>query len=215
MIQNNFYLNNILKCKLIVIIILTMSLSCAYSQSTYRIINKKDIIMQKDTFDIDYFENNKDMSDNVDISKDDGEHIWRYLSFDKYVEIYTPPLPKFYTIYKEYYLNGNLKTKGFKLKDLEIGTWEYYDEKGKKTTVDKDKQFSSAKFTYNQVMLLLNQLGEINIQTGENRENVDIHLNKQTKQWYAKIRNPSYGGNIYIIDAKNGKIVKKGEIISN
>lgn len=41
------------------------------------------------------------------------------------------------------------------LTDTKIGVWEYYDEKGNKTTEDMDKRYSKAKFSYNQVMLLL------------------------------------------------------------
>lgn len=203
-----------LKFTCITVLTIILNASCISSQTTYTILNNEDMAIKQDTFDIDSFEKNKDGANQLRITKDNGEEILNIFFVDMYLEYYTPPLPKLYTIYKEYYLNGRLKKKGYYIDELKIGKWEYYDEKGNKTIEDMDKQFSTAKYTYSQIIILLDQLGEINIKTGENRENVNLHYNKQLKQWYARIRNPLYGGNIYIINANNGEIFKKGEIIS-
>lgn len=112
--------------QLFIIYISILFISCGATKYSYTLLDRNNTEIVSDTFDIEYFEKNKDMSDNVRIQNDNGEYIRIYLSINKYKEIHIPPLPKFYTIYKEYYLNGKLKTRGYKLNELKIGTWEYY-----------------------------------------------------------------------------------------
>jgi len=162
----------------------------------------------KDIFDIDSFKKNKDMSNNVDISKDNGEHIWQYTYDTIYIEKYTPPLPKFYRIEKEYYSNGQLKQKGYYMDELKIGLWEYYDEKGNKTTENMDLLYANAKFDYNKVMQLLHKLGDLNLNTGENRENIGLHYYKEKNMWIVQVRNT----HTYTIDGNSGKVLAKGTI---
>lgn len=196
--------------------ILIISISCnAQKKTAYSVLTKVDNNnMLIDTFNIDLYEKNKVSTHSAEIEKENGEKIRLIDSEDIYVEYYTPPLPKFYWIYKEYYLNGKLKKKGYMLTDTKIGVWEYYDEKGNKTTEDMDKRYSKAKFSYNQVMLLLQELGHIDLNTGKGRDIVTVvGYIKESNNWIAEIRNDLEPPFTYYISGKNGKIIGKNTII--
>jgi len=197
--------------------ILTISLSCKAQKNTkYKVLNNIEITdMAIDTFDINLFEKYRNVNNKLSnvrsatIEKENGEKEEQVISSEEITVYYTPPLPKLYWIYKEYYLNGKLKKKGYMLTNtyMKIGVWEYYDEKGNKTTEDMDKRYSKAKFTYNQIMLLLQDLGHININTGEGRDDIEIDYFTETNNWKVEIRKPKEKPYGYIFSGKNGKKV--------
>jgi len=122
----------------------------------------------------------------------------------------TPPLPKFYQIYKEYYDNGNIKKKGKMLGGEEIGTWEYYDISGNKTIEEKDNKFG--KFSYNDVYKFLEKEGLINLATGEGRENVNLSFESSIildlKTWTVSTAKNGYYYK-FILNSDTGKIVSR------
>jgi len=131
---------------------------------------------------------------------------------DGFVMTQIPPNPAFFTIYKTYYPNGFLKYKGnyFGHKTSMIGEWEYYDEHGKLTyVIDEDEKFG--KFGYNEVLLFLHQQGNINIETGENREKFTLTYNVEKKQWGVDVMNVRYQGTRYLIDGETGEVIEKKE----
>jgi len=198
------------KYVIVFILVAFFSISCLAQQSGYKLLKHEDMISRQDTFDIDYFEKNKNQGFNVHIYGDNEEHIWQYFSEEVYTEVYTPPLPKFYRGEREYYNNGKLKQKGYYMDELKIGLWEYYDEKGNKTTENMDLLYANATFDYNKVMQLLHKLGDLNLNTGENRENIGLHYYKEKNMWIVQVRNT----HTYTIDGKRGKILAKGTITS-
>lgn len=204
---------------LAIVMIFTISLSCKAQKNTkYKVLNNIEFTdMATDTFDINLFEKYSNVTNKLSnvrsatIEKENGEKEEQVISSEEITVYYTPPLPKLYWIYKEYYLNGKLKKKGYMLTNtyMKIGVWEYYDERGNKTTEDMDKRYSKAKFTYNQVMLLLQDLGHINIKTGEGRNHIDIDYLTDWNFWKVEIRNGSEPPFIYNINGKNGKVTDK------
>jgi|GEM_PF-5952973 len=192
-----------------IVMILTVSLSCKAQKNTkYRVLNNIEITdMVTDTFDTHSFEKYKIAHHSEIIEKENGEKEDKSFTGEEYLVYYIPPLPKLYWIYKEYYPNGKLKKKGYMLTNtyMKIGVWEYYDEKGNKTTENMDKRYSKAKFTYNQVMLLLEQLGHINIKTGEGRDDIEVGYLTETNNWKVEIRKPKEKPYGYIFSGKNGK----------
>ena len=131
---------------------------------------------------------------------------------DGFVMTQIPPKPAFFTIYKTYYPNGFIKYKGnyFGHKTSMTGVWEYYDEHGKLThVINEDEKFG--KFGYNEVLLFLHQQGNINIESGENRERFTLTYNVEKKQWGVDVMNVSYQGTRYLIDGETGEVIEKKE----
>jgi hypothetical protein len=83
------------------------------------------------------------------------------------------PKPNFYTIYKEFYGNGNLKKKETYIgENVKIGISEYYDEDGTlDKTVNEDEKFGKIKYT--DCLNFLEKKGYIDIKTGNGREDKD------------------------------------------
>lgn len=85
----------------------------------------------------------------------------------------TLPNPSFFKIYKEFYVNGNLKKKETYIgENVKIGISEYYDEDG---TLDKkvneDEKFGKIKYT--DCLVFLEKKGYIDLKTGKGREDKD------------------------------------------
>ena len=165
-------------------------------------------------FDTDYYEKNKDF-DELNYTKKDGTTIRQYKSgYGEYVEEEYPPMPKLYYIYREYYLNGNIKTIGFMLRTaFPIGVWKHYDEQGKVTEENMDTGFG--KFDYNKVFLFLYKEKYIDIKTGRGREEVTIGIDKALNCWKVNVwpvASNNYKGICYMLDLNTGKIKKKYKI---
>jgi hypothetical protein len=124
----------------------------------------------------------------------------------------TSPKPAFFKILKTYYPNGYLKKKGKCMGGgyTMVGVWEYYDESGQLTSkVDEDEKFG--KFDYNELLLFLHQKDHLNIETGENRENVSFNYDKNIKQWWVEATSSTFWITEYIIDGETGVIIDKKE----
>ncbi|AND63534.1 hypothetical protein AX766_03495 [Flavobacterium covae] len=90
-----------------------------------------------------------------------------------YVKKEKLPNPSFLKIYKEFYVNGNLKRKETYIgENVKIGISEYYDEDG---TLDKkineDEKFGKIKYT--DCLAFLEKKGYIDLKTGKGREDKD------------------------------------------
>lgn len=83
------------------------------------------------------------------------------------------PSPSFYTRYKEFYANGNLKKKEMFLGEhVKVGTSEYYREDGSmERKTDENKKFGKVK--PEDILQYLQGKGYINLKTGQGREGED------------------------------------------
>ena len=149
------------------------------------------------------------------------------------------PKPFFYVEYKEFYDNSFIKIKGkyFGRFDVgsnstKIGMWYEFDEKGNliKET-NEDNKFG--KFGYNELLNFLNEKGEISLNSGKNRENLEINFYFSEKSFekfwkvIIKIGKPSEQADSnsisgltsvqkvksYYIDGNTGEIVKYKDLI--
>jgi hypothetical protein len=124
--------------------------------------------------------------------------------FDEWV---TPPVPAFYQIFITYYANGNLKKYGKIIGGggIRIGIWEYYDEKGNKVKeVNEDEKFG--KFGYNELLQFLHLNKYINLETGENRDQLIIVFDEKDKKWGVNVTDIYYVTTYLVIDGETGKI---------
>jgi hypothetical protein len=83
-----------------------------------------------------------------------------------------PPAPEFYVIQKKFYTNGMMESKGkFIGRYLQIGIWEYYDEKGKLIKEEaEDAKFGKVKI--GQILKFIEKEGWIDLATGKGREEI-------------------------------------------
>jgi hypothetical protein len=147
-----------------------------------------------------------------------------------------PSKLSFYLNYKEFFENGSIKVKGkyfgiFKLNfySIKIGYWSYSDEKGKLIQeVNEDKKFG--KYSYNEVLKFLDEQKDINLNTGEGRDKVEIeyyYSGKSTnKLWkiFVKIGEayqiPGKGytveqkGKAYYLDGETGENIKGKQLLN-
>ncbi len=132
-----------------------------------------------------------------------------------YIEKETPPLPKLYTIFRKFYLNGNLKEEGILLPgDLHVGIWREYDEQGN-LTKETNWDETYGKFDYNKVILFLAKQGHINIKTGKGRDEFTIGVDREKHCWDVNVwpvKSNNYKGFEYLLDSDTGKVKKKGKI---
>ena len=208
----------IIKSKLCLLLLLLIIFNCCMTQKKYSVYNESNIndsYMKNMKFDIEAFNKNRQGRDSYKFIQNNMEIEQTKLK-KIYVE-YIKPIDKFYNIYNEYYLNGNLKVHGIRLNDgvslggLHIKTWEYYDEQGNLIRkVDEDARFGNVPFDYNRVILWLDKKGCINIKEGKTYTNFySISFNSEKKYWQIDI-NDEY--KIYLLDGKTGKIIGVGEI---
>ncbi|WP_459926378.1 hypothetical protein [Flavobacterium covae] len=105
----------------------------------------------------------------------------------------TLPNPSFFKIYKEFYVNGNLKKKETYIgENVKIGISEYYDED---STLDKkvneDEKFGKIKYT--DCLAFLNKKGYIDLKTGKGRENenqspvFELDYSESDNMWYITV----------------------------
>jgi len=74
----------------------------------------------------------------------------------------------FYYIYKEYYSDGYIKVQKtlYPRAGLAFGKSYYYGKEGQLTVVDEDKQYKNFKCTIDDVLLFLQEKGQLNIKEG-------------------------------------------------
>ena len=181
------------------------------------------IMVEKDTLNfelLDKYANKLEIQDAMGVYFD---YDWTFTENDTETRVFgnkrrgfamwqTPPKPAFFQIAKQYYPNGYLQLKGKCMYDgvTKIGEWEYYNENGELISkVDEDKKFG--RFGYNELLLFLHQQKHINIETGENRENVRFGYDVEKKQWGVVITDSSYWITEYTIDGKTGEVISKNE----
>ena len=182
--------------------------------SVYNEANINDSYMKNMKFDIDAFNKNRQ-------ERDSYKFIWNNMEItqskwkNEYVE-YIKPVGKFYNIYNEYYLNGNLKVHGiclidgFSINGMRIKKWEYYDEQGNLIKeIDEDAKFGNVPFDYNRVFLWLDKKGYISIEKGEVYSDYSIDFYTKEKYWWIDIYREY---KTYLLDGKNGKIIGGGKI---
>ncbi len=147
-----------------------MFLSCK-NKDSHNLKLTKNIIAEK--FDFEVYKNSE-YGNRVFVKKD-GTKI-TMIDFDKEnggVQNEIPAKPKFYTIYKEFYPNGNLKKKeSFLGRFVKVGVSEYFNEDGSNhKTINEDENFEAIK--PNDILNFLEKKGYIVLKTGEGRENKD------------------------------------------
>ncbi|QNK62209.1 hypothetical protein H7F33_16940 [Pedobacter sp. PAMC26386] len=142
-----------------------------------------------------------------------------------YYEEQILPMPSFCKIQKEFYISGSIREKGLMFGNasvgentLKIGKWYYFTEQGTlDKVVDEDKKFG--KFSYDQLLDLIDKEGLISIHSGKNRENfhADFEINVSGKKlWKVKV-NTEYLADVYTkgwnyqIDGNTGEIITKSK----
>jgi hypothetical protein len=110
------------------------------------------------------------------------------------------PKPSFYTLYKEFHSNGNLKSVEKCLGTyVKVGISKYYDEEGTLTKeVDEDKKFGKIK--PDDVLKFLDQKGYINLETGEGNKEQDKY-NRPTFELHYGNELGKYNYSITLVDA--------------
>ena len=82
-----------------------------------------------------------------------------------------PPAPTFYHVVKVFYPNGILKHKGKYIRNIEIGIWQDYDEKGRLLKEeDEDRKFGRIKLDW--ILKFIEKEGWIDLKTGRGREEI-------------------------------------------
>lgn len=172
--------------------------------------------MDKKFFDIEEFDkkSNSDFREYMDSNDTKFRQSKINAEGGFYLEIETPPNPKLYQIYREYYLNGSIRVVGVDLRGLPVGVWKIYDELGRlKEEIDYDQQYG--KFDYNQVILFIEKKGHIDIKTGKGRDDLAFAYNEDDNLWDVTIwpsANNQRLGYFYYIDVNSGKVKKSGRV---
>lgn len=204
-------MKNFLKLtSVILLLFISLYVIAQKKQVSYSVIDSTYTVMAKRKFDIEYFEKNK-INFSLNYTKEDGTEIEQHFCMDIYLEHEWIP-KKLYRIYREYYLNGNLKKEGLELGQMSIGIWLEFDEDGNEIRVRNMDDSLPKGFDYNKVMLLMEKEGRINTRTGEDRDILRMSYNKDKNQWevsFLPIKRKDYLGIEYLIDAKSGKIKDK------
>ena len=104
----------------------------------------------------------------------------------------------FYTLYKEYYTDGYIKVQKTFIPDaLAIGKSYHYSKEGKLTVVDEDKQYENFKYTIDDVLLFLQEKGQLNIKGGT------LWYNEQYRFAYSINYTKLKGKTLWIIKINN------------
>ena len=146
----------------------------------------------------------------------------------------------FYTLYKEYYPDGYIKVQKTFIPDaLAIGKSYHYSKEGKLTVVDEDKQYENFKYTIDDVLLFLQEKGQLNIKGGtlwyneQYRFAYSINYTKLKGKtlWLIKINNaipfdpakhsisigydqPKFMYVYYLMDVETGRVYTEEEFFS-
>jgi hypothetical protein len=186
------------------------------NKQTDNIMKNDTLWYEQDKLDVEKFLENAE--ERIHITKDpvttfyffikkfpDGREIQISSMGSEFQRREMPPLPHFYQTYSAFHKNGNIERKGKQITaGTDIGVWEYYDENGNKVgETNKDAKYPA--FDYNKVLMFLQKEGHINLETGENRDNLLwISYIDAYKIWSIEIANGGKdGGSIsYTIDLK-------------
>lgn len=113
---------------------LVLIIGCRSTKTGYH-INTLEESQSSDTFDIEKFKkrtNNFQYSDYLDTLSDDTIIRRMFFISDKtFIEREKPPLPNLFIIFRSFYPNGQLESKGLQFPDgFSKGIWYEYDEEG-------------------------------------------------------------------------------------
>ena len=111
------------------------------------------------------------------------------------------PKPSFYTLFKKFHSNGNLKSVEMRLGEhTNVGISKYYDEEGNLIKeVDEDKKFGKIK--PQNVLNFLDEKGYINLKTGDGNKEKDKNYESTFLLYYEEISPNKYIYTIEIVDA--------------
>ena len=210
-------MRNSLIVTILSLVILVGCMPFRYKKS-YSILEHINILQNMETLHLDTAAFKAHQAARYQFTREDESVVEQsYIeSGDYYVEWVDSPT-KFYTHYNLYYTNGNIKLKGYFLDDIDIGKWEHYDEHGNVEIEDMDKQFDA--FDYNKVILLLHDIGVVDINTGDGKDGISYYFDKEKHQWEV-ITGYNYSKRLgrdsvykYIIDSRTGKILQKKHVL--
>ena len=129
------------------------------------------------------------------------------------------PNNDYYTIYKGFYGNGNIKEKGLLFGHVKIGVWEYYNEKGELIRTENEDEKFSKTFNYNDIIDFLHERGKINKYHRNATHELSTSFRKLDGVWkwgvgvyYNKTKKKiiTYQGHRYQFDI-NGKLLSMEE----
>ena len=92
-----------------------------------------------------------------------------------------PPLPGFYIIQKDFYLDGRLKSIMKMYESMMVDTARFYDKAGNITKeVNYNEFYKDAKIPFEQALQLFDQVGFIDLKTGKGRMEFSIYEGRVT-----------------------------------
>lgn len=150
-----------------VFLCLFLCVSCNGQKKENKNLNNKNNNEMTEKFDFKAYEERikNDPFNGYKYIKEDGT-IVEESDGDRPIRWEVPPPPTFVKIYKEFYKNGDLKTKQSVMGEhLIVGMSVYYDEKGNKSEVNEDAKFGKIK--PDDILIFLENKKRINLQTGE------------------------------------------------
>ena len=156
----------------------------------------------------------------------DSTEIFRAGYTGYYTDEQIPPKPSFFKHYKEFYLSGFIKVRGFSFGNLTIGAngvkvgkWIYFDERGNvMKTVDEDAKFG--RFDCKELLAFLDKESLIDVKTGKNRDKIKAFfevLENGRKIWIVEVITDFLAdaykkGWKYKLDGDSGKVLEKSTL---
>lgn len=157
--------------------------------------------------DIERFNRNKDV-DEYCFTEYDGTKVRQIKATDYYWEESIKPHDVF-QLYREFYLNGNIKRKGIQYYNgnFQKGVWTSYDEEGRVTeSVDYDIPFKNCPWEY-----ILQYTRDRKINLYHESTNIDRYIDEETKKPVWDIRWSTVGKGLadtsVRIDGENRKVL--------
>lgn len=203
--------------KFFLLLIILLFVNCKSSQQTknyFMETNKINSTQYKDQFDLDAYYINQingqwkyTQPDGIQIEiigiipenvRSDMNNTFQVMSI--------PTKPAYYKLMQIYYENGKIKERGKYLCGTIVGIWDYYDQQGNKKQVNEDEQLGQ--FSYNDVFLFLHQKGLVDINTGKNRERLELFFNKDENYWRVFLQGTPENNlcEEYRLDGSTGKV---------
>lgn len=162
-----------------------------------------------DTFDIKAYNENKDQFSIRNYTLPNGISATQISTEDGGYAEYQSTKLGLVTVEKEYYGNGKIKERKYRIANLEAGIWEYFSKSGKKRTADKDKRYG--KFSYDKVLQYLEKEGRISFMGKHN--GTALFYDSIFNHWEAIINHNYMDDNIirhhYFFDGNNGNLLTK------
>lgn len=224
--------------KILFLFALGMFITCQGQEQQKTTFNQL-VTPKKDTtliekFDFDIYKKTEQGS--IVYTQKDGNEIYM-IDFDREGGFQRErlPSPSFFTVYKEFYSNSNLKKKETYIGErVKVGISQYYDEQGNLIKkVNEDQKFGKIK--PQQVLEFLQEKGYINLRTGKGRVDEEgrpvfkLYFGEKNKEKYWVIsivkgipntdpknfpkfgEPPAYLPKIYVIDGDTGEVTIEGE----